>query len=273
MKFKLAAFADEADSKLDNQISAMAKNGIEYLEIRGVDGESISDISFEKAHEIRKKLEASGLAVWSIGSPFGKIGINDDFIPHLENFKRNLEIAEILGTKNMRIFSFYVPQENAENYSEEVFSRLEKFQIAARDSGVLLCHENEKGIYGDIAPRCEEIHKNFPEIKAIFDPANFIQCGQDTMAAWSILAPYVEYMHIKDALADGSVVPAGKGIGNIPYILENYRGKILTVEPHLTVFSGFEKLEQSNELRSKYCYSSSVEAFEAAVSALKKLIV
>ena len=138
MKFKLAAFADEADSKLDNQISAMVKNGIEYLEIRGVDGESISDISFEKAHEIRKKLESSGLAVWSIGSPFGKIGINDDFTPHLENFKRNLEIAKILGTKHMRIFSFYVPQENAENYLEEVLSRLEKFKTAAKDSGILL---------------------------------------------------------------------------------------------------------------------------------------
>lgn len=272
MNFKLAAFADEADSRLENQISAMVRNGVEYLEIRGVDGENVSDISAEKAREIRNKLEASGLGVWSVGSPFGKIGIGDDFAPHLEKFKRNLEIAEILGAEHMRIFSFYVPHETAENYSEEVMSRLEKFQSEAKGSGVILCHENEKGIFGDIANRCGEIHKNFPEIKAVFDPANFIQCGQDTKAAWEILAPYVEYLHIKDALADGSVVPAGKGLGNIPYILENYRGDVLTVEPHLSVFSGFEKLEQGGELHGKYCYSSSGEAFDAAVSALKNLI-
>lgn len=272
MNFKLAAFADEADSKLENQISAMLRNGVEYLEIRGVDGKNVSDISAEKAREIRQKMEASGLSVWSVGSPFGKIGIGDDFVPHLEKFKRNLETAEILGAEHMRIFSFYVPQENAENYSEEVMSRLEKFQSAAKGSGVILCHENEKGIFGDIANRCEEIHKNFPEIKAVFDPANFIQCGQDTKAAWEILAPYVEYLHIKDALADGSVVPAGKGLGNIPYILENYRGEVLTVEPHLSVFSGFEKLEQGGELHGKYYYPSSEEAFDAAVSALKNLI-
>ncbi|MDE6596588.1 MAG: sugar phosphate isomerase/epimerase, partial [Oscillospiraceae bacterium] len=137
MNFKLAAFADEADSKLENQISAMVRNGVEYLEIRGVDGENVSDISAEKAREIRKKLEASGLAVWSVGSPFGKIGIGDDFAPHIEKFKRNLEIAEILGAEHMRIFSFYVPHENAENYSEEVMSRLEKFQSAAKGSGVI----------------------------------------------------------------------------------------------------------------------------------------
>lgn len=273
MQFKLAAFADEADSKLENQISAMVRNGIEYLEIRGVDGENVSDISVEKAREIRKKLEASGLAVWSVGSPFGKIGIDENFTPHLEKFKHGIELAEILGAKHMRIFSFYVPNENAENYSDKVMSRLDKFLSAAKGSGVTLCHENEKGIYGDTAPRCSEIHRNFPEIKCIFDPANFIQCGQDTKAAWEILSPYVEYMHIKDALTDGSVVPAGKGVGNIPYILEKYRGEMLTIEPHLSVFSGFEMLERNNEnMNQKYCYPSSEEAFDAAVSALKELI-
>ena len=273
MKFKLAAFADESDSGLDNQIAAMLENEIVYLEIRGVDGENISDISTGKAREIQKKLNASGLAVWSIGSPYGKIGIRDDFAPHLEKFKRGLEIADILGTKHIRLFSFYVPHNNAAVYSDEVMSRLDKFLSAAKGSGIILCHENEKGIYGDIAPRCEEIHKNFPEIKAVFDPANFIQCGQDTKTAWELLQPYIEYMHIKDALPDGSVVPAGKGVGHIPFLLEKYTGEVLTVEPHLSVFSGFEKLEENTEaMRSKYCYPSSREAFDAAVLALKKLI-
>lgn len=273
MNFNLAAFADEADNRLEKQIEAMQRNGIAYLEIRGVDGETVTDITLEKAREIRQKLDASNLSVWSVGSPFGKIGIGDDFAPHLEKFKRSLEIADILGAEKMRLFSFYVPKENPEQYSDEVMSRLEQFQTAAKNSDVLPCHENEKGIYGDIAPRCAEIHKNFPAIKAVFDPANFIQCGQDTKLAWKILSPYVEYLHIKDALADGSVVPAGKGIGNIPYILENYRGTILTIEPHLTVFSGFEKLEQERDHTvGNYCYSSSEEAFDAAVAALKNLI-
>ena len=51
MKFKLAAFADEADSRLDGQISAMRENSVEYLEIRGVDGKNVSDITAEEARE------------------------------------------------------------------------------------------------------------------------------------------------------------------------------------------------------------------------------
>lgn len=272
MDFKLAAFADEADSRISEQIKAMKENDISYLEIRGVDGENIADITKEKAKEVRTQLEDSGIFVWSLGSPYGKIGINDDFTPHLDKFKHGLELAEILGAKHIRMFSFYVPSGEEAHYKEKVMSRLEQFLLAAKDSGIILCHENEKGIYGDIASRCEEIHKTFPELRAVFDPANFIQCGQDTVAAWEKLAPYVEYMHIKDALADGSVVPAGKGIGNLPYLLKNYKGSVLTLEPHLSVFDGFEKLEAEEKTKMGYCYPSSRAAFDAAVNALKELI-
>ena len=272
MKFRLAAFADEADGSLDGQISAMTENGVEYLEIRGVNGENISDITADKARDIRARLDAAGISVWSLGSPFGKIGITEDFEPHLEKFKHGLELADILDTRHIRIFSFYVPHDNPEHYSDEVMKRLEKMLTAAKDSGVILCHENEKGIYGDNAERCAEIHENFSGLRAVFDPANFVQCGQETTSAWELLSPYVEYLHIKDALADGSVVPAGEGIGNIPYILQRYRGEVLTVEPHLSVFNGFDKLERGEAAERKFCYPDSRTAFSAAVNALKDIM-
>lgn len=272
MKFKLAAFADEADGSIDGQIKAMKENGVSFLEIRGVDCQNIADITKEKAKEVRSKLDEAGLAVWSLGSPFGKININDDFEPHLEKFKRSLENAQILGAKKLRLFSFYGTSQEPEKYRDKVMKQLQAFVAAASGSGITLCHENEKGIYGDIANRCLDIHKAIPELKAIFDPANFIQCGQDTKEAWELLYPYVEYMHIKDAKADGRVVPAGKGIGNLPYILSQYKGEVLTLEPHLTVFSGFEKLEAEEKSQMEYSYPSARTAFDAAVNALKELI-
>ena len=272
MGFQLAAFADEADGKISGQIKAMKENGIGYLEIRGVDGQNISNISVDKAKEVRKELDDAGLAVWSLGSPYGKIGINEDFAPHLELFKKGLELADVLGTRHIRMFSFYVPQGEAERYTDEVMKRLDQFVTVAKDSGIILCHENEKGIYGDMADRCAEIHRNFPQLKAVFDPANFIQCGQDTVKAWEMLSPYVEYMHIKDALADKRVVPAGKGIGNLPYLLQNYKGSVLTLEPHLSVFDGFAQLEAEEKTEMEYCYPSQRAAFDAAVNALKELI-
>lgn len=276
---KIYAFADEASPFIDNQIKAMKENSVDGLEIRNVDNVNIAEISDSKAKEVKNKLDKANLRVWSIGSPVGKIDIeNDDFLLHIEKFKRTIELAHILAAENIRLFSFFTPKETRNNYRDQVIERLGIFLDIARGSGITICHENEKGIYGDMPERCLEIHKTFPEIKAIFDPANFIQCGADTLSCWEILKPYVKYLHIKDALRDGSVVPAGKGIGNLKYILDDFRhtvGNSITVEPHLTVFDGLNNLEKEDDksvIGEVYRYPSSEKAFEAAISALKELL-
>ncbi|MGN1048565.1 MAG: sugar phosphate isomerase/epimerase family protein, partial [Eubacteriales bacterium] len=216
-----------------------------------------------------------GLAVWSMGSPVGKTKIQDDFAFESEQFKRVLENAYILGAKCIRLFSFYGTDGKPE-YRDEVLLRLSRYLEMAKGSGIILCHENEKGIYGDIAVRCDEIQKALPEMKAVFDPANFIQCHQDTLEAWAMLKKYVYYFHIKDCLADGNVVPAGKGISALDRILPEYNGlasDVLTIEPHLTKFVGLDTLEggEKSEVGNLFSFATNAEAFDCAVSSLKEI--
>jgi sugar phosphate isomerase/epimerase len=276
---KIYAFADEASPMVDGQIAAMRRNGLNGLEIRGVDGENISSISVVKAREVRAKMDGEGLAVWSIGSPIGKIDIEkDDFARHLDQLRHTLTIADVLGAKNLRMFSFFIPTgKRPDDFRQAVMDRLGEMLRVAQGSGVALCHENEKGIYGDNACRCEEILRVFPALKGVFDPANFVQCGQDTWEAWERLRPYTKYLHIKDALWDGSMVPAGCGVGQVKRILNDYRakgGRVATIEPHLKVFSGLAELERAGEKSNigLYSYASSDDAFDAACAALKSLM-
>lgn len=272
------AFADEASGRIDGQIEAMRRNGLNGLEIRGVDGQNISDITLEKAREVRRRLDDAGLVCWSMGSPIGKIGITSDEFPvHLDKLRHTLELADVLGAKNLRMFSFYVPDGQQDEYRNRVIDQMGQMLEAANGSGVAMCHENEKGIYGDVASRCNELLTVFPELQGIFDPANFIQSGQDTMEAWKLLSSRIKYLHIKDALADGKVVPAGKGIGQVKQILDSFRtdgGCAVTLEPHLSVFDGLKGLEQAGARTQidAYCYESSDAAFDAACAALKELL-
>lgn len=275
--FRLCAFADEAGADIQDQIKALNENNIPCLEVRGVGDENISRLTIRQAKELKELLRSNGIDIWSIGSPLGKIGIKDDFAPHLDLFRHILELALAAEAACIRLFSFFLPAgEDAAVYRDEVMERLSRFCEAAKGSGIMLCHENEKGIYGDIASRCLEIHRQIPELHAVFDPANFIQCGQNTLEAWELLAPYVKYMHIKDALYNGKIVPAGKGDGHIAEILEKYKaqgGGMLTLEPHLAVFSGLEKLEQGEKSAvDDGVYPSLRAAFDAAAAALKSLI-
>ena len=273
---KLCAFADEAGDSLADQIKAMQENGIGLLELRSIDKVNVTKFTNEQIKEYKKQLDDAGIGVWAIGSPIGKVKIEDDFNIDLDLCKRTIEIANMFDAKSLRMFSFYGTNGDAK-YTDLVMERLAKYVEAARGSGVTLCHENEKGIYGDIAARCLEIHKNIPELKCVFDPANYVQCGQDTLEAWEMLEPYVFYGHIKDSLADGSIVPPGKGIGHLREYLPKFvakGGQVLTLEPHLKVFSALKDLEAPGD-ESKigmYKFESKREAFDCAVNSLKEII-
>ena len=278
LNYKISGFADEIDTMVDNQFSHLNKLGISYFEPRGIDGVNISDLSDEQCDILSEKMRKHGISVSSIGSPIGKISINDDFEPHAEKLRRTAAIAKKLGAKYIRIFSFYIPEgEPYEKYRDEVMRRMKEMCVIAEKEGVMLLHENEKGIYGDIAPRCLDILKtvNSPVLRAVFDPANFVQCGQSTYPeAYDMLSPYIEYMHIKDALPNGDVVPSGFGTGHLYEILRalskaNYDG-FLSLEPHLGSFSGLDALETDDKMTK--LEKSSAEKFTLAYESLMKII-
>ncbi len=271
---RLCAFADEAGAALSTQIDALRRNGINLLEIRGVGDKNIKDITASEAKEIKKQLDDSGIAVWSIGSPIGKYSLELDMAPHIEEHKRILENADILGAKHIRMFSFYPAEGDSQEATEEkVFAGLDKL-CAVTPKEFILCHENEKDIFGETPEACLKIHRAFPTLRAVFDPANFVQRGVDTVEAWGKLCDYVEYIHIKDATDTGINVPAGDGLGKIPEIIKLYRaqgGEVMTLEPHLALFGGFAGFEK-NEEEKKFVYSSQGEAFDAGVKALKNIL-
>lgn len=152
---RIFAFADEASPQLEGQIRAMTRNGLEGLEIRGVDGANVSDIPLEKARQVRSRLADAGLSVWAVGSPIGKIDLEkDDFAVHMDKLRHTLDVARELGAKNLRMFSFYIPAgRTAQSCRQQVIDWTGEMLSAGRGSGITFCHENEKGIYGDVAAR------------------------------------------------------------------------------------------------------------------------
>lgn len=278
--FVLSGFSDEIDRDLQVQMRELKRMGISRMEMRFLYGKNSVDYSLADMKEIKKQLDASGISVSAIGSPLGKIGITDPFAPHLELFKHTLELAKLLETRYIRMFSFYIPQGEAPaNYRDEALERWSAFTAYARGFGIILAHENEKGIYGDTAERCLDIVEamNSNYVRAIFDPANFIQCEVKTYPeAYQLLKKHIAYMHIKDALTgSGRVVPAGMGDGRLFEILDDINRSvngeiILSLEPHLGSFEGFDKLENAVDISN--LEESGPGKFEAAARALRNIL-
>lgn len=276
-KYILSGFADEIDPSLTVQLEFLNRLGVSQMEIRGVDGKSVAELTLEEAKAVREKLDKAGVSVSAIGSPIGKYDVRGDFAPHFALFRHVCDLCPILGTRYIRLFSFFIPAgEDPALYRDEVLQRLQAMIGYAGEKGLVLLHENEKDIYGDIAARCVDLMETLgcDHFRAIFDFANFVQCGQETRAAFKALRPYIDYIHVKDARGL-QVVPAGMGEGCVEEILkELYAGGfsgVLSLEPHLADFSGFSKLEHGDADGSNRLADGKF-AWWTALNALKALL-
>lgn len=276
-RFVLSAFADEAGTLLSEQIAALERNGIGYIEPRNINGKPILKLTDEELIEVRTQLDAHGIRVNSLGSPIGKYPIHEPFENHLPDFYRALEVCKLLGTDKMRMFSFFTKQDELDEYREEVLARLNKMCEIAREHGITLCHENESEIYGQNPEQMLDLMTNVPGLRGIFDPANYRMNNCDVIAGIEATLVNLAYLHIKDAIYESQIiVPAGDGEGRIAEILDIVNkatdGVVyLTLEPHLFLFDAY-KLIDSHELKGKYSFNSNSESFDFAATALKNLL-
>jgi len=268
-RFLCSAFADEAAQDIQGQIAACKANGIEAIELRGVNGENISDFTPEQAKELKKTLRKAGIGVSSIGSNYGKKAF--DF----EAFQQTVEVAKILGAKYIRMFSFYGGDK------AQAFADVKTMADYAYENGVLCCHENERHIHGEGPQACKEL-LDYCEghLGCVFDFANFLHCGVETWPAYEILKPYITYFHVKDYCTDWqATVPAGWGAGKLPEILTDFdqscRGEVwLSIEPHLKVFDGLGEFdpETKKKLEERQLYATQAESFAQAATCLHEVI-
>lgn len=275
-KFLISAFADEACDALEGQIKALKRNGLTCIEPRSMSGNMVKK-SDEELFAIRQALDEAGITVPSLGSPIGKFDINGDFDVHLEEFKRALRACEILGAKRMRIFSFFVAQDQLAQHRDEVMRRMSVMLEMADKAGVMLCHENETGIYGQNPDEVRDLLDTLPTLRGIFDAANYVRHQQDPIKGFEATAEKLEYIHVKDALfSDRAMTPVGEGDGQYKEILSRVdkmtdREIVLTVEPHLYTFDAYKKIDKL-ELKHNRVFENSDAAFDFAVNALKALL-
>ena len=121
----LSGFVDEIDDDFAVQCRVAADLGLKYAEVRSAWGINILDLDDDQLQRVRELLAEHGLQVSSIGSPIGKIGIDDDFGPHLERMRHAAEVAQFLNAPYVRLFSFFIPEgEDPDSYRDEVLRRM-----------------------------------------------------------------------------------------------------------------------------------------------------
>ncbi len=245
-KITISGFYDEVSGKLDAQIAAVKEFGGRYICPRNIDGKNIAEFTLEEFRQnVYPRLEKEGIGFSSIGSPIGKIGIDDEdgFAKQKKQLAELIKIAQLMKCGYIRIFSFYYGDANPDSCHAKVVSRLKELLALAHGSGVKLLHENEKKVYGDVPERVLKIYRDIDDddFALCFDASNYVQCGVNPRAAFDMLKDHVSYYHIKDCSEFMVEVPVGTGKGCYDYIIKelvdrNYSG-FMTLEPHTFKYS------------------------------------
>ncbi|MHA6523259.1 sugar phosphate isomerase/epimerase family protein [Tessaracoccus sp. G1721] len=239
----LSGFADEIDDDLETQCALLDQLGIRYIEFRSAWGVNVLDLDDDQVARARDILWAHGIQASSIGSPIGKVNITDDFDAHLARMDRAVWVAQQLKAPFIRVFSFFLnPDQRPEDHRDEVVRRMAALAQRAEAGGVVMLHENEKGIFGDVPERVFDLVTavNSPALRLAWDAANYVQVGVVPFPeAYELLRPYTDYIQIKDAkLGSGEVVVAGAGDGRVPDTIralaaDGFDG-FFSMEPHLS---------------------------------------
>ena len=251
---KLSAFADEVIDDFSSQVKYLASKKVGYIELRFLNKKNVIDLNKSQLIEARNILEDFGLGVSAIGSPIGKVRLDEPFAQHLDMFKRAVDSALFFGTRFIRMFSYYAPEgKDIADYRSEVLDRMGAKVEVIEDVDIVMVHENETDIYGHTAANCVDIVEavNSDKLRLVYDPGNFVW-GQgivDNVAScWPKMKPYVVHVHIKDWRlgADVGSIP-GRGHGQIKALLQElvdcgYAG-FLTMEPPL---AGWRKVRRPN---------------------------
>jgi 3-dehydroshikimate dehydratase len=238
--FILSAFADEISPNPQEQIDVLESCGVRHIEFRSILKTNVLDLTDLQVEEFKSLLDRRGFRLSAIGSPIGKVKIDEPFEPHLARFERAVELCKRFGTPNIRVFSYYKPDGTTwEHWRGEVLARMGEKVRRAEKAGLRLLHENEHNIYGDDPHRVADLLLSIdsPSLRAVYDAANYVFCGYDPWQGWQVTKPWTVHFHIKDWVAGakhGSL--PGEGQGRLPEVLADaaptYEG-FATMEPHL----------------------------------------
>lgn len=286
MNWILSAFADEAGPTVDEQITALKNAGIDHIDLRNLEGHNITVLPLDLAKTTARKLDGAGIKLGMYGSPIGKIDIADDFDIDAKKLEHLGELKNIFGCAKVRVFSYYnkAKAPHAE-WQAQCVERLKRLTDIAVRCDLVLYHENERHIFGDLAKDVAVIRDqcraaNPEHFKMIFDFDNYNQSGEDVLACWGELGDTTDAIHFKESKKqpDGKYqhVPIGTGDGHVLQIMQSladrkWEGQI-TLEPHLAHSAAVMATGPSGQANQSLKDMTPPECFQIAADAAKALL-
>lgn len=224
--FKKGVITDEISQDFKTASELAVKYCLDGVEIRSVWEKGPHELDGSDISNIKAILKENGLEVCGISSPFNKCDMNNaaEMKANLEVLRKSINLANCLGTKLIRGFTFW----NKGNFEDNFNKIVANFDAALKiieNEDVTLVLEFDPSVYASNAQKLAKVVRaiNSPHVKALWDPGNDIYDPDGERPypdGYEIIKPYMVHMHLKDAvkLPDGKATGVPIGEGEVDYV-------------------------------------------------------
>ena len=263
---RVGILTDEVSADFDDALDWIAQQGMRHVEVRVIDGKNVATLTDEQVADVRRRVEARGLYVSAISSPVFKVALDpsrpvasgdrfgqaeETVEAHFAKLDRVIAIARQLGTRRIRVFSFWREVEPA-RYRDEIVRQLKRAAQVAERGDVLLLVENEPACNGGFSAEVADLVRGVgsPAVRALWDPGNEVYGGREAFpAGYAQVKDTLAHVHLKDAYhrKDGSPKCVPLGSGDLPLVAQlralrddGYDG-LFTIETHFVPAGSTQK--------------------------------
>jgi sugar phosphate isomerase/epimerase len=244
--FKLAVISDEVSQDFQTVVDVAAEYKLNGVEIRSVWDKPPQDLNDEDMAKMEGILDAAGIEVAGIASPFFKCDIDNEQErrEHLEILRKCIKMAHFFGTNIVRGFAFWKTDRTEELWDTILEYYREPVKIVESE-GIFIGLENESStsLYNAKLTARFIDDVGSPNVRAIWDPANetYAEGGETPYPdAYNRLKAKMIHCHAKDSALspEGKLesVPVGTGIvdwkGQIKELLDSGYEGYLSLETH-----------------------------------------
>lgn len=230
MPYTLSVITDEVSPELSAGLKFAREEKLTTIDIRSIGGVNFLSLDAKHQQQIASEIKDAGLEVGCFATPLFKwpkpgtmagnagdqFGFDRKGRSDGELFEDACEAAALLGTRNLRIFS-YLTYDGFRNADLEddygaLLTLAEKYDL-------MLHVENEPVCNVATVAQLTSLCKAFghPRLRALLDIGNAAYSGAvPTTSELSEVMPYVDMMHFKDYVATSHAY-APMGDGGVPF--------------------------------------------------------
>lgn len=256
---KLGVITDEISQDLEEALSFLAEYKLRYCELRQVWGKNLMNLIGAEVERVRTLLRKYDMRVSNLASPIYKYDLPEMPAPKSEArdtfqaeftdadteslLKRAFQIARVLGTNVIRIFSYW-RVEDPKKAGPFVRERLARGAALAAEHNMILALENEHtcnvGTGEELGRMVRDVGS--PHLRAVWDPGNAALLGETPYPeGYAAVRGLLAHLHVKDLKLDREAakfvwVPVGEGLidyrGQFKSLFEDGYAGTISLETH-----------------------------------------